>query len=213
MDFLNRHNYNDLWNLSLLSVDGNLSVEDTERLKRIRRAWNFWDGFHWEEIPEQDKPEITENYCRTYVNKYVAFEFGKGFSIKTSPLLEGKEITEGMTVFQFLDDVWKDNKVQKFCVEFGQMKSISGDSWVQIRYFAPEELDDPFEEYPNGRIRVMVIPSSIVFPIYDAHDKEKLLELLIQYPIEIKEVSPILRRISLKKVIYKQRWTKDRIEI
>lgn len=214
MDFYNRHNYNDVFNASLLSVEGNLSIEDTERLKRIRRNWNFFDGFHWEEIPPQDKPEITENYCRTYVNKFVAFEFGKGFALKTSKAMEGKNVTEdGMTMFDFLENVWVDNKMYKFCVELGQMKSITGDAWIQVKYFKVGQFDDSFGEYPNGRIRIIVVPSSVVFPIYDVHDKEKLTELLIQYPIEVREESAILRRVSLKKVIYKQRWTKDRIEI
>lgn len=213
MDFSNRHNTNDLLNTSILAIEGHLSPDDSERLKRMRRAWNFYDGYHWEEIPEQDKPEITENYCRAYVNKFVAFEFGKGFSIKTSNTMEGKNVTEGMTSFDYLTEVWKDNKQMKFCVELGQMKSITGDGWIQIRYYPPDELDDPFEEYPNGRVKVFVIPSSIAFPTYDVHDKEKLVELLIQYPIEVREESPILHRMKIKTVVYKQRWTKDTIEI
>jgi hypothetical protein len=213
MDFFNRHNYNDIFNASLLSIEGGLSVEDTERLKRIRRGWNFYDGYHWEEIPPQDKPEITENYCRTYVNKFVAFEFGKGFAIKTSPLVEGKIVTEDMTLFKYLEKVWVDNKMYKFCVELGQMKSITGDAWVQVKYYKPGEFDDPYGEYPKGRIRVLVCPSSVVFPTYDVHDKDKLEQVIIQYPIEVRENTPILKRTALKKVVYKHIWNRDRIQI
>jgi hypothetical protein len=213
MDFLNRHNYNDIFNVSMLSIDSSMSQEDIERLKRIRRAWNFYDGYHWEEIPPTDSPEITENYCRTFVNKFVAFEFGKEFVFETRDGAKEVMVAEGMTLYDFLTQVWTDNQQNKFCVELGQMKSITGDAWVQVKYFSPEELDDPFGEYPKGRIRIMVIPSSVVFPIYDVHDKEKLVQVTIQYPIEIQEKSPVLRRVSIKKVVYKQIWTKDKVEV
>lgn len=213
MNFLNRFNYNDIFNVGILSLDSNMSVEDVERLKRIRRAWNFYDGYHWEEIPQQDSPEITENYCRTYVNKFVAFEFGKDFVMETQDAVKDLRVSEDSTLFQFLSKVWSDNQQGKFCIELGQMKSITGDAWVQVKYFSPEELDDPFKEYPKGRIRVMVIASSVVFPIYDVHDKEKLLQLTIQYPIDVIQKPPILKRTSIKKVLYKQIWTKDVVEV
>lgn len=214
MNFLRRVNYNDLINSSMLSMEGDLSVEDVERLKKIRRFWNFYDGFHWEEIPPQDAPEVTENYCRAYVNKFVAFEFGKSFNIKIHPKLEKTIINDdGMNLFDFLTSVWQQNSQDKFCVEMGQMKSITGDAWVQVKYFRPEDLDDPFGEYPKGRIRVLVVPTSIVFPTYDVHDKEKLIQLVIQYPIEVREQLPIIRKLSLRKIVYKQIWTKDRIQV
>ncbi len=214
MDFSHRFNSNDLFNMSMLSVEGGLDSEEIERLKRLRRAWNFYDGYHWEEIDQQDKPQITENYCSAYVNKFVAFEMGKSFAIKFKPEIEKLPITnDGTTVSQFVYKVWDRNKQNLFCMELGQMKSITGDSWVQVKFFKPEDSEDPFGEYPDGTIRVMVLSTSVCFPEYDVHDKDRLVKLVVQYPIEVQEESAILKKTKFKKIVYKQVWTSDRIEI
>ena len=213
MEFTQRHNYNDIYNISVMSLEGNLLPEELEKLRRIRRAWNFYDGFHWEELPQQEKPEITENYCKVYVDKFVAFELGKSFTSSFAKEVEGLKVNSELTLLEFINRVWSDNHQDVFCVEMGQMKSITGDSWVQVRFYSTEELDDPFELYPKGRISVKVVPTSIVFPLYDTHDKDKLISLTIQYPIEKVDTSFFGAKKSYRKVVYKQIWTKDTIEV
>jgi len=214
MEFNRRYNYNDLNNLSMLALSSHISNEDYERLNKMRIAFNFYDGFHWEDIPAQDKPEITENYCRTYVNKFIAFEFGRGFNFKTDNDTRKKSVNEeGQDSFDYLNSIWEDNKQELFCTELGQMKSITGEGWVQVKYYSPEQIKDPYGKYPKGRIRVSVIPSAVVFPIYDQHEKDDLIQLTIQYPIEIREETPIMRRTRLKTEIYKQIWTTEKVEI
>lgn len=215
MEFNNvRVNSTDLYNISLLSLEGFLATEDLERLKRIKTAWNFYEGYHWEDIPQVDKPQITENYCRPFVNKFVAFELGGGFNISyRDKEVEEVQVNDEHTLLSYLNHVWEDNSKNKLCLELGQMKSITGDGWVQVKYFSPEELEDPFGEYPNGRIRVMVIPTNVVFPEYDEHDKEKLTKITIMYPIEVKNESPILKRTKFTKIVYRQEWTKDYVSI
>jgi hypothetical protein len=93
------------------------------------------------------------------------------------------------------------------------MKSVTGEAWVQIRYLAPDELDDPFEKYPNGRIRVMLMPTSVMFPEFDPHDKDILVKLTIMYMYEKVTESAILKRPKKENVIYKQVWTKDKCVI
>ncbi len=47
---------------------------DNDQLKRLRKSkeyWNFYEGYHWEDMPDVDTPEITVNYCRSFVNKFV----------------------------------------------------------------------------------------------------------------------------------------------
>lgn len=208
-----RNNINDIFNVTMLSMDSELGSDEFLRLQKIRQAWNFYDGYHWEDIPQDERPEITINYCRAFVNKFVSFEFGKGFNIKMKPEIETLVVTDsGKTIMQYLDRVWKDNNREKFAIELGQSKSVTGEAWVQVRYFKPEELDDPYNEYPKGRVRVMVIPTSIVFPHYDVHDKEKLVKLEIKYPIE-REESKAFSKNSVRKIVYKQVWTKDYVEI
>ncbi len=200
-------------NLSMLTMQGELSQEQVDKLDKIKRAWNFYEGYHWEDIPPTDKPQITENYCRPFVNKFVSFELGGAFSINVdNDILE--KYPEGQpTHLDFLNEVWDDSKKESLCIELGQSKSITGDGWLQVRYYSPKELDDPFDEYPKGRIRVTVIPTSIVFPEYDDYDKSKLTKVTIAYPVEEEKHSLILRKTSLQKVIYKQEWTRDQIVI
>ena len=154
MEFKNRIS-NDSLNINMIATEGNISNEDIERLRKIKQAWNFYEGYHWEEIATVDKPRITENYCRAFVNKFVSFEFGKGFTTKYSDILNDVPINEdGETILEFVNKVGNYNKFEEFCVELGQSKSITGDAWVQIKYYKPDELDDPYGEHPKGMIKV-----------------------------------------------------------
>lgn len=215
MKFDNRISYDDLYNIALHNLDGSISDKDVKRLANIKRAWNFYEGFHWEEIPDNDKPQVTENYCRPFVNKFVTFELGKEFNINyTNKELEDLVVDEeGTTLINFLNNVWKDNNKGKLCIELGQMKSITGDAWVQVKYFPPDELDDPFGEFPKGKIRLLVVPTNLVFVEYDEHDTDKIDKLTIMYPIRVASKSPILRKSSFKEHMYKQIWTNSTIEV
>lgn len=228
-------------NIGYLINEGNLTAEEQTRLQKIKEAWNFYEGYHWEGMDDLDKPQITTNYCGTFVNKFVAFEFGKSFSIKRNPALENttiedtkldtnkdynkdgeisdEEYTEELrvvpkTVMDYLNDVWEDNDRDILITELGQTKSVTGDAWVKVQYEAPEDLDDPFEEYPKGRIRLSVTPTQYVFPTFDNHDKDRLNELLIMYPIEKETQTGILfHRTRKETVVYKELWTKDEIVV
>ena len=236
----------DILNIGKLISAGNLTSDEVKFLTNIKEAWNFYEGYHWEGIDDLDTPQVTYNYCRAFVNKFVAFEFGKGFSIKTpveldkipvtindpkmevsvdensNDIIEPEEAIEPRdkivvsekTVAEFLNQVWDDNQRDAILTEIGQTKSITGEAWVRIRYYSADELDDPFEEYPNGRIRITVIPTQFVFPRFDDHDKDRLESLLIMYPIHAQRETGILwRRTEESTVMYKEFWTKDEIVI
>ena len=244
-----RHRYNDgvedTLNIGQLISAGNLTNAETLFLKRIKEAWNFYEGYHWEGIEDLDAPQVTFNYCRAFVNKFVAFEFGKGFSIKTPvelddvpvtiddpkvevtidenqndviELSEAKEPEETLVVSEkteqdYLTEVWEDNNKDVLLVEIGQTKSITGEAWVQVQYQSPEDLNDPFEEYPNGRIRLSVVPTQYAFPQFNEHDKDRLESLLIMYPIHIERETGILRKRTVETtIIYKEFWTDTEIQ-
>lgn len=212
--FERKRDFNDFFNTSLIGVQGELDNRQVERLRRIKQAWNFYDGYHWEDLPEQDTAELTINYCRAFVDKFVAFELGKGFSLTTSKKLEGKKVTkDGRTIFEYLEDVWEDNNQFLFITEMGQMKSITGDAWVQVRYYEPEELDDPFNEYPDGRIQLLLMPTSVVFPEFDPHQRGVLTKLTIMYTYEKVIKTPILGKTRKEQTVYKQIWTKEECAI
>ena len=209
-----RHRYSDgiedTLNIGQLISEGNLTNEETLFLKRIKEAWNFYEGYHWEGIDDLDTPQVTFNYCRPFVNKFVSFEFGKGFSIKTPVEIEDvgvtvndtkieidldkdgdgalseNELKENFTIKEktlgdYLSQVWEDNGKDILLTEIGQTKSITGESWVKIQYEDPNEMTDPFEEYPDGRIRLSVIPTQFAFPRFNDHDKDRLESLLITF--------------------------------
>lgn len=236
-----RHKYSDgvedTLNIGLLISGGNLTNEETLFLKKVKEAWNFYEGYHWEGIDDLDSPQVTFNYCRPFVNKFVAFEFGEGFTINPPVEIEDvgvtvndpkveidldtnkdgnvseEELNKDLTVKEktlgdYLDQVWDDNKRDTLLTEIGQTKSITGEAWVKVQYEDPEDLIDPFEEYPDGRIRLSVIPTQYVFPRFNDHDKDKLEYLLIMYPIRKEVESGLLfKRTSEKTILYKEVWT------
>lgn len=242
-----RHRYSDSFedtlNIGQLISEGNLTNEEALHLKRIKEAWNFYEGYHWEGIDDLDTPQVTFNYCRPFINKFVSFEFGKGFSIKSPVEIEDegvtvddpkididvnldgdgvttpKEISEEYTIREktesdFLNQVWESNDRETLITELGQTKAITGEAWVKVQYESAEDLDgsDPFEEYPNGRIRLSVLPTQFVFPRFNNHDKNKLESLLIMYPIRTeKETGLLFKRTVDTTVVYKEFWTSKEI--
>ena len=56
-----RHRYSDSFedtlNIGQLISEGNLTNEEALHLKRIKEAWNFYEGYHWEGIDDLDTPE------------------------------------------------------------------------------------------------------------------------------------------------------------
>lgn len=231
----------DTLNIGKLISEGNLTNEETQFLHRIKEAWNFYEGYHWEGIDDLDIPQVTFNYCRPFVNKFVSFELGKGFTIKTPTELDDIGVTidddklvvnldenedgnldeeekklkiKRKTVNDYLNEVWDNNHKETLCTELGQTKSITGESWIKIQYESPEDLNDVFEEYPNGRIRLSVIPTQYVFPRFNDHDKDKLEHLLIMYPIKRDYDTGILfKRTTEMTVIYKEFWTDEEIVV
>ena len=121
-----------------------MSVEDKERLKDYQNFWNFYNGYQWENIVEDDKPETTTNWCARFVNKYVAMEFNSGFLFKFDPEVESITVP-------FLNGVWDDNDGSDLMAKVGQSKSVTGDGSVHIYYESPEEINDPFSMYPKHR--------------------------------------------------------------
>lgn len=237
-----RHRYADSFedtlNIGQLISAGNLTNEETLHLKRIKEAWNFYEGYHWEGIDDLDTPQVTFNYCRAFVNKFVAFEFGKGFGITTPVEIENIGVTiddtkvvldsnddgvlddtntlkvEEKTLNDFLTQVWEDNDKDTLLTEIGQTKSITGEAWVKIQFEDVEDEDffDPFEEYDKGRIKLSCMPTQFVFPRFNDHNKNKLESLLIMYPIrKEKETGLLFKRAVETTVVYKEFWTSNDI--
>ena len=127
---------------TLLNLKGDIDTKWSNRLSRIRTAWNFYEGYHWEDIPCTDDVELSVNYCRAFVNKFVSFELGKAWSFTTHSNMSDKIITDdGRTLFEFLEDVWEDNDQYGLSIEMGQTKSVTGEAWIRVNYDKAEDLD------------------------------------------------------------------------
>jgi hypothetical protein len=214
-DFINKMNFQDMMNISLLSLGAKLNAEDVTRLSEYRKKWNFYEGFHWENMPPTGKTEVTQNYCRAFVDKFVRFELGSGFSIKMKPEVE-------KAVLPYLNEVWDDNGKLQICQLFGQSKAVTGDGWIQVNFQPKYDKDtegndvpnpdfyDPYDEYEKGRVRIMVVPPNICFPEYDdGYDKDNLKKFTVMYPIRQNPNEPS----KMKTVIYKQVWTRETVEV
>ncbi len=137
-----------------------LSEDDRVRIRDYQNYWNFYNGYHWEQvIDDDDKTETTTNWCARFVDKYVASEFNSGFLFKFDSKVEEK-------VLPFLNEVWDDNDGSDLMSKVGQAKSITGDAFVHIYFEPPDKDKDPFGMYPKGRIRLFNIPPNLVFPKY-----------------------------------------------
>lgn len=215
LGFERTRSFNDLSNTSLIGLQTELDAKQADRLERIRRYWNFYEGYHWEEMPADDGVEMTINYARAFVNKYVAFELGDSFTYSVHKNAENVVVTpDGKTLFDFIESVWIDNKQFKYSNEMGQMKSVTGEAWTQIRYVAPGEEPDPFGKYPNGRIRLILLPTHTVFPQYAEHDKNRLVSVTIMYTYEKTEPPKFLRgKPQTKNIVYKQVWTDEKCTV
>ena len=217
-DFKNRAGNlsdNDIYSATLVNMYGNLRPHFQKRITKMKEAWDFYEGYHWEQVEEDvGAPEVTENYVRAFVNKFVSFELGKGFSTRYSDKLKDLELnSDKETIDEYMAKVWDDNHTDIFSIELGQSKSITGDGWVQVKFLQKGSFEDPFDEFPNGKIGVYVVPTIITFPIYDNHDKNKLVSMTIMYPITT-NVSKFFGLVSNEsKVMYKQVWTKDRVQV
>ena len=233
-------------NLSIgtLMKEGDLTNDEIVYLKKIREAWDFYEGYHWEGIDDLDHPQVTFNYCRPFVNKFVAFEFGKGFNIKPPVEIEEESITTNDPIIdndpdlngdgevtlgeavdnepvirektqgEYLNEVWNNNNKDILITELGQTKSITGEAWVKVQYQSPEDLFDPFGEFPDGKIKLSVVPTQYVFPRYNDHDKDVLESLLIMYPIRAERETGLLqKRKVVTTVMYREYWTAEEIVV
>ena len=213
LGFERRRNYlNDDYSSLLMSLQGEIDQKWQDRLQRIRTNWNFYEGYHWEDMSAQDTPELSVNYCRAFVNKFVSFELGKGFSFSTHSNAHNKPITaDGMTLFDFLEYVWDDNEQGKWCIDMGITKSVTGEAWVRVAFEESTQDTDPFNEYEHGRITIPIMPTNVVFPEFDPHDSKRLVRLTIMYVYKKRVQEGVLGRYREEDTVFRQVWTNETI--
>ena len=191
-----------------------LSAYESERYSRIRKCWDFYEGYHWEDLPPAEGAEVTVNLCKAFVDKYVSFELGEGFKFNMHPKVADLKVTpEGKNTYEFLESVWKDNHREELSTEIGQMKSITGESWVHVHFMPPGTFHDPFNIYTDGRIVLDLLPSSACFPSWNPHRRGQLDSFKITYAYDKVITNPITFRREERRAVYSQIWTNDNIVV
>ena len=198
--------------LSLISLDKTLEPQEVRLLEKRKELWNMYEGYHWEGIPVNDKPQITLNYVRRFADKLNYFLFGNGFTISVPAEVENLTLP-------FLNNVWdaEYNNRQKLALLLGQMGGVSGDAYIMPIFERPGDFADPYQQYPDGRIRIMVLPSHIAFPKYNDLDRSVMDSFEIKYPIQKKDqksISKVIRTVFGRKytgrmTTYRQVWSED----
>ena len=113
LGFENQRTYNTLISGKLSHGALDLDSRQNERFNNIKRYWNFYEGYHYEEIAETDGIELTINYCQAFVNKYVSFELGNGFTFNTSKAMNDLEVTtDGRTLLRTFMPIWEISRME-----------------------------------------------------------------------------------------------------
>lgn len=157
-----------------------VTAGDLKRIQKYSDFWDFYEGYHWQKIGNPEKEAHTENWCRRFINKLVFTELNNGFRMKFNKDHE-------MKILPFLNGVWEDSHKDVLMQLVGQCKNVTGDGYIHVEYLEAGEFEDPYGLYPEGRIRLFAVPSSIVFPKYkDGYDSthEALESVSIIYPVE-----------------------------
>lgn len=130
-------------------------------------------GHHWAGRRETGESQMVFNYFRAMTDYLINFSFGRGVQFR-SP----KE-TEAI-VPDLLKRVWEiDNDKQQVLWEMGQQGGVSGDCFVKIAYEEPWE--DSVGRIHPGRVRILPLNSSFVFPEFHPHDRSRLLRTKVKY--------------------------------
>lgn len=165
--------------LGVFELFSGLGLSEQRLMREISEYWDFYLGEQWRVVREEGESLITFNYSKAIVDKSVSFLFGKGFRIQPH-----KEVSQELK--PLLDEVWEYNKKDILGVEIGQMGAITGDCFIKVSWEDPEVDDNGMlyeEEYPDGKVRIDVLPTSSVFPVYSSHDKDKMVSCTLQYAI------------------------------
>lgn len=160
------------------------------RMTFYRQCWLYYLGRHWSYIRDVGDPVITMNYARKIVDLHSDFTFGKGFDvvIPDNPETQENETEDREFIRAALEEAWRKNNKQLWCLEAGQQGGVTGDVFARVSWERSDPLEDP---YP----RVDIIPSHLVFPEFGGPfgvDRKKVTRAII--------ITPTYRERDLTKV-------------
>lgn len=142
-------------------------------MNRYAFNWAFYLGHHWSYKREFGEPQLVFNYTQALQDYINNFCFSKGVFFQSAK--EYEHIIPGL-----LRRIWEvDNEKAKTLWDMGQQGGVSGDCFVKVAY-DPAWTDPTGRPHP-GRVRILPLNSSFVFPEYHPHDRDRLLRLKLKY--------------------------------
>lgn len=134
-----------------------VTIEEIERVRKINynECWRMYLGKHWLYSQEPEEVQLTANYCRKFIDKKIAFLFGRGFDI-TPPL--GAEALQ-----PFITHMWDMNNKEIFGVGFGQLGMICGDAVAKVSFNYEYQIPEFIPVDPGGFNPIWKPGSTTVF--------------------------------------------------
>lgn len=151
----------------------NLEQSELSRIQRYNEAWRFYLGKQWNFQREDGDPLVTVNYFRKIIDKITCFMAGKGFVSRVPESLE--EIT-----LPHIDEVWKYNNKEQIAMDAALMGGVTGDVYFLLTYEEPKPMQRQINPYSQGRIRIQLLGSEQVFPIWNPLNMDELLAVRIE---------------------------------
>ncbi|MEV4576037.1 phage portal protein [Nonomuraea jabiensis] len=143
------------------------------RLNRYATQWAFYLGYHYGYRREPGEAQVVANYVRALTDFGINFAIGRGVTFQSA-----KEYAH--IVPALLNRIWEtDNNKPELLHEIAQQGAVSGDMFVKVAY--EEAWPDPSGMWHPGRVRILPLNSSYVFPEWHPHDRERLIRVKIKY--------------------------------
>jgi len=167
-----------------------------ERILKYQKLWRLYNGDHWRYQPLGETRKQKINYCRRFV------DFSSDFLVGNLWVLEPFQGNEGLK--ELADTVWEEmNDRETLVYDMATVGGVTGDCFVQVTM----DVDGDTMENGEPGIKLVVLDSSTVFPIYDPHDKRRMIRCLISYPIY-----DVDEKGSINWQIYTQDITREKIK-
>jgi len=133
-----------------------IEQEESKRQHRLKEAWRFFLGQHWDWLRDPSEPLVTVNLTRSFIRKIVAFCASAGFNISTPKPLEHLTLP-------LLKRVWEENNKTRLGIYSHFQGSISGD--VMMMVTNKQVLDkekELFGKHSSQKIRILLLNSAKV---------------------------------------------------
>lgn len=158
---------------SQLGLFLNLEQAELQRVKRYQEHWRFYLGQHWKFTREDGEPLVTLNYTRALVNKAVAWLVGEGMTVKVPDVLKDHTLP-------VINEVWKYNLVDQLLLTIALMGGVTGDVFILVTYAPPTAQARRVNPHTRGQIRIQLLNSEQVFPMWDPMDTNVLTAVRIE---------------------------------